>query len=123
MKKIILLIMAIFPFAIAEATESSRTITNCINSEKTVNAPVYWSGWAEYKGDNDYRKLYIKVYRSADMCDSFYAVTIKLEKHWSDWGSPKRKVEELVPEELVVRESGSNRYYVRYDGKNYYFNM
>ena len=98
MKKIILLIMAIIPFAIAEATESSRTITNCINSEKTVSAPVYWSGWAEYNGDNDYRKLYIKVYRSADMCDSFYAVTIKLENPGGVGVPRRRKLERLFPE-------------------------
>ncbi len=119
MKKILLIIIAIFPFAIADAAETSNTITNCTSSEIEANAPTYWSGWAaDSKGAWSYR-IYIKVYRTENTCDSFYAKATQLEIN--NLNGPNRKYD--INETLVVREKGNDLYYVVYDNIKYFFYM
>ncbi len=120
MKKIIVLLASVFAmstfnaFAIVEATEISNSVTNCINSETVASAPVYWSGWAHHNSNS----IYIKVYRSENMCDSFYAVA-SIHEIYSPNG-PNRRMD--INETLVVK-SNKDRYYVTYDGGDYYFRM
>ena len=110
MKKIILLVIAtIFSFAIVEANETANATTNSTNTEISAEAPAYWSGWAEDGVAWSYR-LYITVYRSANMCDSFYAVASVYEVN--NLNGPDRKKE--INEELIVKESSNGRYYVSY---------
>lgn len=118
MKKILLIVVAVFSFAIVEAAEISNTVANYTNSETTATAPaVYWSGWA--RGNNS-GKLYIKVYRSANTCDSFYAEATKHEI--INLNGPNRSYD--INETLAVKNgSRSGRYYVTYDGIDYYFSM
>ncbi len=123
MKKIILLVVAtIFSFAIVEANETTIATTNSTNTEITAEAPAYWSGWADKKavGPTDSAKLYITVYRSANMCDSFYAVATQYVTSYWD-GSNKKSYD--INEELIVRESSKGKYYVSYKGANFYFYM
>ena len=114
MKKIILLvIVALFSFTIVEASETSVSTTNSTNTEVTAEAPVYWSGRA-YNGSS---YLDIKVYRSPNMCDSFYAVILTYTAGPYTYD---------VNEDVVVKEaSDSNRYthYVVYKGAKFYFSM
>ncbi|MBE6309943.1 MAG: hypothetical protein E7080_02675 [Bacteroidales bacterium] len=120
MKKIIVLLASVFAmstfnaFAIVEATEISNSVTNCINSETVASAPVYWSGWARHNSN----RIYIKVYRSENMCDSFYAEA-SIHEIYSPNG-PNRRMD--INETLVVK-SNKDWYYVTYDGGNYYFTM
>lgn len=119
MKKILLIVVAVFSFAIVEAAEISNTAANYTNSETTANAPVYWSGWVHSDATNH---LYIKVYRSENnTCDSFYAVATQ-HKKTSINNAPTRLFD--INETLTVKNgSSSGRYYVTYDGVNYYFSM
>lgn len=119
MKKILLIIIAIFPFAIADAAETSNTITNCTNSEIEANTPTYWSGWAADSMGAWSSRIYIKVYRTENTCDSFYAKATQLERN--NLNGPNRKYD--INETLVVREKGNGRYYVVYDNVSYFFNM
>lgn len=115
MKKIILLvIVALFSFTIVEASETSVSTTNSTNTEVTAEAPVYWSGRAHNSGSSS---LYIKVYRSPNMCDSFYAVILTYTVGPFTYD---------VNEDVVVKEaSDSNSYthYVVYKGSKFYFTM
>lgn len=120
MKKILLIIIAIFPFAIADAAENSNTVTNCINSEIKASEPItYWSGWAPNQLSAWTSRIYIKVYRTENTCDSFYAVATK--KETSNLNGPNRKYE--INETLAVRELENGRYYVVYEGVKYFFSM
>ena len=114
MKKKLLIIVAVLSFTIVEATETSNSVTNCINSETVVSAPVYWSGWA-YASSN---RIYIKVYRSENMCDSFYA---EASTHVIYNPNGANRTED-INETLVVKVH-RNKYYVTYNGANYYFTM
>ncbi len=119
MKKIILLVIAtIFSFAIVEANETTNATTNSTNTEISAEAPAYWSGWANDGAAWSYR-LYITVYRSANMCDSFYAVASVYEIN--NLNGPNRTYE--INEELIVKERSSGSYYVTYRGHNFYFKM
>lgn len=121
MKKIILLVIAtIFSFAIVEANETANATTNSTNTEISAEAPSYWSGWAT-DGGTWTRRLYITVYRSANMCDSFYAVASKLERKANNYTRPNYTEE--INEELIVKERSIGDYYVTYRGLNYYFKM
>lgn len=88
--------------------ETNHIITS---QDTELEAPVYWEGWAQC-GTN---KLYIKVYRNAYQCDSFYAVGVKFDE-----GGPTPEVS--INQEFVVKERGDS-YYVTYDGLDYRFNM
>lgn len=119
MKKILLIIIATFSFAITDAADTSNTVTNCINSEITAQQPTYWSGWASSEAGFYYR-IYIKVYRTENTCDSFYAVATKKEEI-NNLNGARRTYE--INETLVVREKGNGKYYVVYDNVKYFFSM
>lgn len=116
MKKILLIVVAVFSFTIVEAAEISNSVANYTNSETTASAPVYWSGWARGGGS----KLYIKVYRSANTCDSFYAEATKHEIINLNGSNRSYDINETL---AVKNGSRSDSYYVTYDGTNYYFSM
>ena len=120
MKKILLIVVAVFSFAIVEAAEISNSVANYTNSETTASAPaVYWSGWVQNHVAAWNSRIYIKVYRSENTCDSFYAVAT--QKEINNLNGPNRTYD--INETLVVKEKGNGRYYVTYDGVNYYFSM
>lgn len=101
---------------------SSFTIVKEKNSfckEINSNTPIYWQGKAKCGlGGKSPSSISIKVYQSAGMCNSYYAV-----------------VDDENKTECVVRENSNyNRnapwtsdnhyqYYVSYDGSYFYFNM
>ena len=119
MKNIFLLaIVVLSSFTIVKASETSVLTTNSTNTEISAEAPAYWSGWARDHVATSY-SLYITVYRSANMCDSFYAVASIYKKHSLN-GADRT---EDINEELIVKESSNGRYYVSYRGINFYFSM
>lgn len=110
MKKLFIMIIAVlFSTAVVDANGVSSNSDNTANAEIAV--PSYWNGWA--KG-GDGTSIYIDVYRSDNMCDSFYAVATKIR---SASGSTSINVE------LVVRKGGYQGYYVTYNNIKYTFEM
>ncbi len=120
MKNIFLLaIVVLSSFTIVKASETSVLTTNSTNTEILAEAPAYWSGWARDHVAAASYSLYITVYRSANMCDSFYAVASSYKIHNLN-GADRT---EDINEELIVKEKENGRYYVSYRGKNFYFSM
>lgn len=114
MKKLFLvLVFALFSITAINAEETENKSNNEATTETSINAPVYWQGWAQKI--NYSRKLYLTVYQSNGMCNSYYAIASKV----NDFGNIKN----IEPVELVVKEGRSGDYYVTYDGIDYSFSM
>lgn len=116
MKKLVLvLVFALFSITAINAEETENKSNNEATTETSINAPVYWQGWAQ--AGNLSLKLYLTVYQSNGMCNSYYAIASKFQNHYSTID-----IKPVV--ELVVKEgSRSGDYYVTYDGKDYSFSM
>ena len=116
MKKLVLvLVFALFSITAINAEETENKSNYEETTETSINAPVYWQGWALLI--NSGRKLYLTVYQSDGMCNSYYAIASKFSKNGN--------IIDIEPVELVVKESKSRGgyYYVTYDGNDYRFNM
>ena len=119
MKKIILIIVAVFTFTITKATYTSDSATNYTNSETYADAPTYWSGWASDNIACPDMEIFIKVYNSPNSCNSYYAVASQVKKY-----SLNRVTKQYdINETLVVKERNDGEYYVTYNGKNLFFRM
>lgn len=114
MKKLVLvLVFALFSITAINAEETENKSNNEETTETSINAPAYWQGWASSGGSF---RLYLTVYQSDGMCNSYYAIASKFIK--------TRNIIDIEPVELVVKKS-KNRdgYYVTYDGTDYSFIM
>lgn len=112
---IIAIMTSAMVFSSFTIVKEKSILCNEINS----HTPIYWQGNAACGlGGKAVRSISIKVYQSAGMCNSYYAV-----------------VDDENQTECVVRENSNyNRsapwtsnnhyqYYVSYKGSYYYFNM
>lgn len=115
MKKLFLvLVFALFSITAINAEETENKSNNEATTETSINAPVYWQGWAQSRIGSI--KLYLTVYQSDGMCNSYYAIASKFSKIGN--------IIDIEPVELVVKEGRSaGSYYVTYDGENYSFRM
>lgn len=116
MKKLVLvLVFALFSITAINAEETENKSNNEATTETSINAPIYWQGWAQLTSTT--QKLYLTVYQSNGMCNSYYAIASKFKNSYEAFD-----IEPVV--ELVVKEgSRSGYYYVTYDGKDYSFSM
>lgn len=122
MKKLVLvLVFALFSITAINAEETENKSNNEATTETSINAPVYWQGWA--LSGNNVVELYLTVYQSNGMCNSYYAIASKVNKGKDRYGNDK--INDIEPVELVVKQSrsGGSSYYVTYDGQNYSFRM
>lgn len=121
MKKLVLvLVFALFSITAINAEETENKSNNEATTETSINAPVYWQGWAKNISSgviSNSHELYLTVYQSDGICNSYYAIASKFSKSGN--------IIDIEPVELVVKESKSRGgyYYVTYDGKDYMFNM
>ncbi len=84
-----------------------------------VNVPTYWEGMAHANNNWDY--VFIKVYQTEGMCNSFYAVL------QSGYGNVKKG------DEVYVRNNPKydpdkngyifKKYLITYNNSDYYFDM
>lgn len=115
MKKLVLvLVFALFSITAINAEETENKSNNEATTETSINAPIYWQGWV--RSSNSVDKLYLTVYQSNGMCNSYYAIASK----FNDSGNI---IDIEPPVELVVKEWRSGYYYVTYDGYDYSFTM
>lgn len=114
MKKLVLvLVFALFSITAINAEETENKSNNEATTETSINAPIYWQGWAK-KGS---LQLYLTVYQSNGMCNSYYAIASEFRNSYGRFD-----IEPVV--ELVVKEgSRSGYYYVTYKGTDYSFSM
>lgn len=111
MKKLVLvLVFALFSITAINAEETENKSNNEATTETSINAPIYWQGWAKY----DRFELYLTVYQSNGMCNSYYAIASEFRNSYGRF--------DIEPVELVVKE-GSGYYYVTYKGADYSFSM
>ena len=122
MKKLVLvLVFALFSITAINAEETENKSNNEATTETSINAPVYWQGWA--LSSNNVDQLYLTVYQSNGMCNSYYAIASKFNDG-KDWFTGNDIIIDIEPVELVVKEkSRSGYYYVTYAGKDYSFSM
>lgn len=115
MKKLVLvLVFALFSITAINAEETENKSNNEETTETSINAPAYWQGWAQSSVGSI--RLYLTVYQSDGMCNSYYAIASKFSRTGN--------IIDIEPVELVVKESKSRGdYYVTYDGKDYSFRM
>lgn len=114
MKKLVLvLVFALFSITAINAEETENKSNNEETTETSINAPVYWQGWA--LSSNNVDKLYLTVYQSNGMCNSYYAIASKFNESGN--------IIDIEPVELVVKEGSRGYYYVTYDGNDYSFRM
>lgn len=112
MKKVLIIalgLIMIAPFIYETSVSAEQVLSN-----STANKPHYWQGWVNNSGI----ALYITVYQDNNQCYSYYAIATKQKR-------PSIGTIDISPTELIVKQTNSNykRYYVTYDGMNYYFNM
>ena len=119
MKKLVLvLVFALFSITAINAEETENKSNNEATTETSINAPIYWQGWAKWREEPG-RQLYLTVYQSNGMCNSYYAIA---SEYQSNYNNKKIDLEPVV--ELVVKEeSRSGYYYVTYKGIDYSFSM
>ena len=117
MKKLVLvLVFALFSITAINAEETENKSNNEATTETSINAPIYWQGWAKWREEPG-RQLYLTVYQSNGMCNSYYAIASEFRNSYGTFD-----IEPVV--ELVVKEgSRSGYYYVTYKGTDYSFSM
>ncbi len=117
MKRFLITMVALLSIVIANASETSTP--NKSISESSITAPIYWQGWAHESSGMPYYSLYITVYRTSNQCDAYYACASKMK-----YTTSISKKEYSVSAELTVKiYDKGGKYYVTYDGRNFYFNM
>ncbi len=117
MKKIFLLLVGVICSIVCiRATELTNYSSNSGCVEMLTSDAVYWEG-SVTKNDGSHaapHRIYINVYRSHNMCDSFVAHVYLYE-----YG------EKVYKGEFIVKTSQRKGYgyYITYSGSDYYFNM
>lgn len=118
MKRFLIAMVALLSIFIANASKVETSTPNKSNYEGSITAPIYWQGWAHENSGMPYYSLYITVYRTSNQCDAYYAIASKMK-----YTTSISKKEYSVSAELTVKINNKGKYYVTYDGTNYYFNM
>ena len=128
MKKLVLvLVFALFSITAINAEETENKSNNKATTETSISAPIYWQGWATQGfGGLNRKEIYLSVYQSTGMCNSYYAIASKLKIITTKYGYTHEEYETIENVELVVKEKNDDshyEYYVTYDGSQYRFNM
>lgn len=124
MKKV-LITMAVLASMLAGAMVLSSYVTpkQDVKSERTtteVKVPTYWEGMAH--ADNDWDYVFIKVYQTEGMCNSFYAVI------QSGYAAGVRRGDEVYVRNNPKYDSNSRnwrnkKYLITYRNSDYFFDM
>lgn len=123
MKKVIisatlLIVMVAGAMVLSSFTMSSKVIEY---SQITVTVPTYWEGYAGEDIGTPGKSIYIKVYQSDGMCNSYYAVVVKDDSQIVVRENPKDNRDKHGI--ARVDGHGGYQYFVSYRNSYYYFNL
>ena len=103
--------------------DNSNKVANEIDVLIEKAEPTYWEGTVQV---SQYHSLYLRVYRSTNLCDSFVAHIYENSSSDEKLGEAVVKVNPNYRSNkggFVREEHRGSQYYITYRGNNIYFNM